>query len=86
MYNYNVNKDPEYLKQPRKWFMYHPLREGQVKKAILGLPKGDVTYLKDWGFYRLRVGNIRILYDVLDGRVIVFKIDSRGDVYKGVGN
>ena len=71
----------------------------RLKKAFLELskepPQGDITRLEGHkGRYRVRVGGWRILFridsDYVDpetkekGAVIVFEIDIRGDVYKGV--
>jgi len=55
----------------------------RIKKAISSLPSGDVKKLKgiDNG-YRLRVGNVRILFEKEGDIIHVIKIDNRGDVYK----
>ena len=53
------------------------------KWAVNALPAGDVKKLKGKeNCYRLRVGNIRILFEKCSDKVHVFKIDNRGDVYK----
>ncbi len=67
------------LKQPK------PQRE-RILKAIYKLPAaGDIKAMQGYsGYYRLRVGNYRIIYtvdnDVLLIRVI--EIGNRGDIYK----
>lgn len=56
----------------------------RIKKAINSLPAGDVVKLQGSGYYRLRVGTYRIIFDK-DGNIIfIVKIDSRGQVYKEV--
>ena len=45
-------------------------------------PMGDVKKLQSRNGYRLRVGGYRVLYDIVDNRVIVDTIDTRGQVYK----
>ncbi|UNI72509.1 MAG: cytotoxic translational repressor of toxin-antitoxin stability system [Chaetfec virus UA24_244] len=54
----------------------------RIEGAIEKLPDGDVKKLKGQPYYRLRVGDFRILFD-RDGNVIsVIKIDNRGQVYR----
>jgi len=58
----------------------------RIKKAVHGLPNGDVKKLQGREGYRLVVGGFRILFDELDcGNIVIFDIKaigSRGDVYK----
>ena len=67
------------VKQPK------PQRE-RILKAIYKLPyEGDIKAMQGYsGYYRLRVGDYRIIYtvnnDVLLVRVI--EIGNRGDIYK----
>ena len=58
----------------------------RIKLAIDRLPDGDVKPLKGSdGSYRLRVGDLRILFSYpARGIILVEKIGSRGDIYKGV--
>ena len=54
----------------------------RIINAIETLPAGDVKKLRGQPYYRLRVGDFRILFD-RDGNVIaVVKIDNRGQIYK----
>ena len=59
--------------------------ETRVLKAIAKLPdEGDRKQLKGHeGFFRLRVGNYRIIYTVDNGQLIVRVIDAgnRGQIY-----
>jgi len=45
----------------------------------------NVNKLKGWPGYRLRVGNIRVLYELRDAVLVVavMKIGFRGSVYQG---
>lgn len=57
----------------------------RLLQAINQLPDGtDIRKLQGLQMYRLRIGNIRILYTIDDVvRVIsIENIDNRGDVYK----
>lgn len=57
----------------------------RLLQAIAQLPDGtDIKKLQGLQMYRLRIGNIRILYTIDDVvRVIsIENIDNRGDVYK----
>ena len=54
----------------------------RIKDAIMKLPAGDVKKLTGQPYYRLRVGDFRVLF-TRDGYIInVSKIDNRGQVYK----
>jgi mRNA interferase RelE/StbE len=63
-----------------------PKREaGQILRKILRLEHGLYGNIKqlqnaDVGF-RLRMGNYRILFDVVDDRILIQKIGHRKDVY-----
>lgn len=53
--------------------------------AINQLPEGtDIKKLQGYNMYRMRVGNMRILYTVDDiiKVISIENIDNRGDVYK----
>jgi mRNA interferase RelE/StbE len=45
-------------------------------------PGGDIRKLQGQDGYRARVGDYRILFDVMENNVIVYKIAPRGQVYK----
>lgn len=59
----------------------------RVLNGLKGLeeipPQGDIKSLKGYrGMYRLRVGKYRILYEILDEKIYILNIGSRGDIYK----
>ena len=56
----------------------------RVIKAVKELPEGDVKKLKGYeNFYRLRVGDIRIIFEKKDDEYIIILIDigNRGQIY-----
>jgi len=57
----------------------------RLKTAIERLPQGDVKKLsgleKD---YRLRVGDLRVLFSIEDDSIIIMDISPRGQVYKNI--
>ncbi len=67
------------LKQPK------PQRE-RIFKAIYKLPAvGDIKAMQGYnGYFRLRVGDYRIIYTVNDDVLLVrvVEIGNRGDIYK----
>ena len=56
----------------------------RIEKAICGIPNGDIKLLKgQHGLYRLRVGDVRIIFSEADDDTIqILLIGPRGDVYK----
>ncbi len=58
----------------------------RIVKKIEGLEDnlaGDVKRLTNFtAEYRLRVGDYRILFEVDDGRVVIYRIRHRKDAYK----
>ena len=63
-----------------------PVQE-RLLTAIYKLPDGtDIKKLSNSNYYRLRVGNFRVLYTIdIDIKIIdVENVDNRGDVYKRI--
>ncbi|WP_419911057.1 type II toxin-antitoxin system RelE family toxin [Candidatus Poriferisodalis sp.] len=67
-----------------------PRTEQQRIRAAIDLladeprPPGCVTLTGEEGVYRVRVGNYRILYEVVDDRllILVVRVGHRRDVYR----
>jgi mRNA interferase RelE/StbE len=45
-------------------------------------PSGDIVKLQGEDGYRRRVGDLRLIFDITETEVIVYKIAPRGQVYK----
>ena len=72
-----------YSKQASK-FLQKQSKQMQLRiiKAINKLPAGDVKKMQGMNYYRLRVGDFRVIFSN-DGTVLmVEKIGNRGEVYK----
>ncbi len=54
----------------------------RIISAIEKLPSGDVKRLKGSPYYRLRIGDVRVIFDRNGNILFVIRIDSRGQVYK----
>lgn len=57
----------------------------RLLKAISELPKGDIKPMQGYDeYFRLRVGDYRVIYRVDHGHLIICVIDAgnRGDIYK----
>ncbi len=55
----------------------------RIKHAIDALPDGDVRKLQGfYNDYRLRVGNLRILFSVEENNIIIKDVLPRGQAYK----
>jgi mRNA interferase RelE/StbE len=63
-------------------------QQERILKAISLLPdNGNIKPLKGYlGYFRLRVGDYRIIYSIDDNvyKICVVKIGNRGDVYKNI--
>lgn len=84
MYHLKLSKDSEkFLKKVDK------VTQKRVKKALFEIMESpysatNITKLTGQDSYRKKVGNIRIVYDVVNEELIVhvINIDYRGNVYK----
>lgn len=58
-------------------------KRGLLISKINQLPLGDVKPMRDDEYaYRLRVGSIRVLFDMFVDYMFIGKIKPRGDIYK----
>lgn len=61
-------------------------RDQQLRtiRAVENLPAGDVKPLhgKLKGLYRLRVGELRVIFEKVNDGYLIHDIRSRGDAYK----
>lgn len=76
-----------FRKRAKKFIDSLPKNERvRVTRAVMQLPDGeDIKKIKGHeGFYRLRVGDYRILYTVDHGKLTVYVVDAgnRGQIYK----
>ena len=81
--NYNI----KLLKKARKFIETQPKNQQErILKAINNLPEsGDIIPLSGRnGFFRLRVGDYRIIYRVQNEILLITVVnaDNRGQVYK----
>ncbi|MBR2892719.1 MAG: type II toxin-antitoxin system RelE/ParE family toxin [Clostridia bacterium] len=62
------------------------LQRERILKAIYNLPDiGDIKAMQGYsGFYRLRVGDYRVIYTIIEDVLLirVVEVGNRGDVYK----
>jgi len=60
--------------------------KSRIIKALQKLaqepPQGDIKSLSGQDGYRLRVGNYRILFGILDNTIIITNIGTRGQIYQ----
>ena len=78
--NYKINISKNALKFINKQDNYQRKR---ILSAIYGLPKGDVKKLKGYEYYRLRVGDFRVIFTKNDKELVILVIDigNRGQIY-----
>lgn len=57
----------------------------RIKEAIEKIPDGDIKKLQGYkNDYRLRVGNLRVLYSVEDDIITIKDVLPRGQAYKRI--
>ena len=57
----------------------------RIKDGIEKLPFGDVKKLKGYqSEFRLRIGDLRVLFTLEEDRIIINDIKPRGEAYKGL--
>lgn len=73
-----------FSKKAQKYLLSLPKRTAlNLLSKIEKIPYGDIRPLKGRkGEYRLRFGKYRVLFYIEKETVRVFKIDTRGDVYR----
>lgn len=79
---YKIIVEKSALKFIKKQAKQEQLR---IYNAIKKLPDGDTKPVQGHkGFYRLRVGDYRIIYTIDNGQYIICIVDvgNRGDIYK----
>jgi mRNA interferase RelE/StbE len=54
-----------------------------LKKLELEPPQGDVKSLAGKDGYRLRIGDYRVLFDIVDDELWIHTIAPRGQAYRG---
>ena len=53
-----------------------------LRKLSLEPPQGDIVSLTDRDGFRLRVGKYRLLFDIVDDKIVIYDIGLRGQIYK----
>jgi mRNA interferase RelE/StbE len=74
-------------KKALKFIMNQDLRQRKrIMAAIYKLPFGDVIKMKGNEFYRLRTGNIRLIFtkDDIELVILIIDIGNRGQIYEGL--
>ena len=78
-----MSLDIRYSKQAKKFISKQDKsQKDRLENAINNLPTGDVKRLKGYTYYRLRVGDYRLIFDKQLNIIEVIKIDNRGETYK----
>ena len=75
---------PSYSKQAEKYLSSQSDKEyARIKSAVSKLPRGDVKKLQgSKNKYRLRVGDVRVVFTRNGEDIHIETVDSRGQAYK----
>ena len=65
-----------------------PKVKSRIGKALLRFEADPLGYAKsltnaDLGTYRFRVGDYRIIFDLVADKIVVLRVGHRRDIYKG---
>jgi mRNA interferase RelE/StbE len=65
-----------------------PKVKSRIGKALLRFEADPLGYAKslanaDLGNYRFRVGDYRIIFDLVADKIVVLRVGHRRDIYKG---
>ena len=55
--------------------------QSRIINAIEKIPNGDIVKLSGIKGYRLRVGDFRVVFDLLGTVINIIDIDNRGQIY-----
>ena len=62
-------------------------QKSRIKKALMQLqkepPEGDIRSMVGRDGFRLRIGDYRALFDIINNEIVVYEIGLRGQIYKG---
>lgn len=62
-----------------------PKVKDRVRVGIEKIPFGDIKKLQGYSnLYRLRIGDYRVIYEIIDDKIIIDAILPRGEAYKGL--
>jgi len=76
----------EYAKKAVKYIesLDKPTKQ-RIKKAIEKIPNGDIKKLKGIeNSYRLRVGDLRVLFSIEDNNIYIDNVIPRGQAYNRI--
>lgn len=80
---YSIEFKPGALKDCRKIPKYLLVQIFEQIENMSGGLKGDIRRLTNFSpEYRLRVGDYRVLFEVEEERIIIYRIRHRKDAYK----
>ena len=65
-----------------------PKVKSRIGKALLRFESDPLGYAKsltnaDLGTYRFRVGDYRIIFDLVADKIVILRVGHRRDIYKG---
>lgn len=57
----------------------------RVLNSISKLPMGDIKRLQGYNnYYRLRIGNFRIIYSIVESTITILSVLPRGEAYNHI--